>query len=409
MKSQPKKLSYAEGAVGSVTHLAMALFLKRAGLEMTNVSYRGNAPALTDIVAGQSRRMFSNVSDALPQIKSGAIRPLAVSSAAPVPQLPGVPTVAASFPGYMAITWNGLMAPAGTPKPIIDKMAAEIARACKDPKFIERLASLGADPLGNTPQEFAALIAADLKTWGEAVAVAGVKTNSVEAQPSVTMALPSSDPSSLPAADRSASSPRWRSPGRACRFRCSRPRAKVNDMPRAATTHAATLEMLADLGMVDEVIERGLVEPLFRIWDRPSQADRGRIRLRHAQGRDPLPVRRAMRAAQARRHGARTAAAFPHAKVEFSTRVTAVDQFGDGVEIEVEGADGTRKIAGVYLIGADGGRSTVRKAIGIEFEGYTHPERFHDPDHDRSTSAPCIRAARATTSPTRTTGSRCSR
>ena len=176
VKSQPKKLSYAEGAVGSVTHLAMALFLKRAGLEMTNVSYRGNAPALTDIVAGHIPTMFSNVSDALPQIKSGAIRPLAVSSAAPVPQLPGVPTVAASFPGYMAITWNGLMAPAGTPKPIINKMAAEIARACKDPKFIERLASLGADPLGNTPEEFAALIAADLKTWGEAVAVAGVKT-----------------------------------------------------------------------------------------------------------------------------------------------------------------------------------------------------------------------------------------
>jgi tripartite-type tricarboxylate transporter receptor subunit TctC len=175
VKSQPKKLSYAEGAVGSVTHLAMALFLKRAGLEMTNVSYRGNAPALTDIVAGHIPTMFSNVSDALPQIRAGAIRPLAVSSAASVPQLPGVPTVAASFPGYMAITWNGLMAPAGTPKPIVDKMAAEIARACKDPKFIERLANLGADPLGNTPQEFAALIAADLKTWGEAVAVAGLK------------------------------------------------------------------------------------------------------------------------------------------------------------------------------------------------------------------------------------------
>jgi tripartite-type tricarboxylate transporter receptor subunit TctC len=175
VKAQPQKLSYAEGAVGSLTHLTMALFLKRAGLEMTNVSYRGNAPALTDVVAGHVPTMFSNVSDAMPQITSGAIRPLAVSSATPVPQLPGVPTVAASFPGYAAITWNGLMAPAGTPKPIIDKMAAEIARACKDPKFVERLAALGADPLGNTPEEFAALIAADLKTWGEAVAIAGLK------------------------------------------------------------------------------------------------------------------------------------------------------------------------------------------------------------------------------------------
>ena len=175
VKSQPNKLSYAEGAVGSVTHLAMALFLKRAGLEMTNVSYRGNNPALTDVVAGHIPTMFSNVSDALPQIQSGAIRPLAVSSDAPVPQLPGVPTVAQSFPGYSAITWNGLMAPAGTPKAIIDKMAAEIAKACKDPKFVEKLASLGADPSGITPKEFADLIARDLKTWAEAVEVAGVK------------------------------------------------------------------------------------------------------------------------------------------------------------------------------------------------------------------------------------------
>lgn len=175
VKSQPTKLSYAEGAVGSVTHLAMALFLKRAGIEMTNVSYRGNNPAMTDVVAGHIPTMFSNVSDALPQIKSGAIRPLAVSSTERVPQLPDIPTVAESFPGYSAITWNGLMAPAGTPKPIIDKMAAEIAKACKDKTFIERLATLGADPSGITPQQFAALVAQDLKTWSEAVEGAGLK------------------------------------------------------------------------------------------------------------------------------------------------------------------------------------------------------------------------------------------
>jgi tripartite-type tricarboxylate transporter receptor subunit TctC len=175
VKSQPGKLTYAEGAVGSVTHLAMALFLKRAGISMTNVSYRGNNPALTDVVAGHVPTMFSNVSDALPQIKAGAIRPIAASSEQRVPQLPDTPTVGESYPGYSAITWNGLMAPAGTPKPIIDKMAAEIAKACKDPKFVERLAKLGADPLGNTPEQFAALIKHDLKTWGEAVEGAGLK------------------------------------------------------------------------------------------------------------------------------------------------------------------------------------------------------------------------------------------
>ena len=176
VRAQPAKPSYAEGAVGSVTHLAMALFLHRAGIAMTNVSYRGNSPALTDIVAGHLPAMFSNLSDALPHLASGAIRALAVSSDKRSPQLPEVPTVAESgFPGFNVITWNGLVAPAGTPKPIIDRLAAEIARATKDPAFVARLASLGADPLGDTPDEFAARIAADLDLWAQAVVAAGIK------------------------------------------------------------------------------------------------------------------------------------------------------------------------------------------------------------------------------------------
>jgi tripartite-type tricarboxylate transporter receptor subunit TctC len=176
VKAAPNKLSYAEGSAGSVTHLSMALFLKRAGLDMTNVSYRGNAPALTDVIAGHLPTMFSNLSDAIPHIQSGAVRALAVSSETRVTQLPNVPTVAElGYPGYKAVTWNGLMAPAGTPKPIVDKIAGEIAKASKDPKFAERLASLGADPSGITPAQFADLIAADLKLWAEAVAIAGVK------------------------------------------------------------------------------------------------------------------------------------------------------------------------------------------------------------------------------------------
>ena len=176
VKSQPGKLSYAEGSAGSVTHLSMALFLKRAGLDMTNVSYRGNAPALTDVIAGHLPTMFSNLSDALPHAATGAIRILAVSSGKRVAQLPNVPTVAeAGFAGYNVVTWNGLMAPVATPKAVVDKIAGEIAKATKDAKFRERLASFGADPSGITPAEFASLIAADLKLWAEAVAVAGVK------------------------------------------------------------------------------------------------------------------------------------------------------------------------------------------------------------------------------------------
>ena len=151
---------------------------------------------------------------------------------------------------------------------------------------------------------------------------------------------------------------------------------KINDMPRSATTHAATLEMLADLGMVDEVIKRGLVEPLFRIWDRQAKRIVAEFDFGVLKDETPYPF-----AVQCEQHKLAGMAlerllAFPDATVSFSTRVTAVEQFDDRVEIAVEDAAGTRKMTGSYLIGADGGRSTVRKAMDIEFEGYTHPERF---------------------------------
>lgn len=176
VKAQKEKMSYAEGTAGSVTHLSMALFAKRAGLDMTNVSYRGNAPAMNDVIAGHLKTMFSNLSDALPQAAAGTIRMLAVSTTQRAPQAPDVPTIAESgFPGFNVVTWNGLAAPAGTPREIIDKIAGEIGRAVKDPQFADRLKAAGADPLGNTPDEFAAMIKADTATWADAVAVTGLK------------------------------------------------------------------------------------------------------------------------------------------------------------------------------------------------------------------------------------------
>jgi 3-(3-hydroxy-phenyl)propionate hydroxylase len=152
--------------------------------------------------------------------------------------------------------------------------------------------------------------------------------------------------------------------------------ARVNDSPRAATTHAATLEMLEGLGLLDEVIRRGLVEPKFRFWDRArrdviAEFDFGMLR---NDTRFPYVV-------QCEQHKLANMSierlrAFPHATIEFSARVTSLRQFDDRVEAVVAGARGERKLVGSYLIGADGGRSTVRKAIGVEFEGFTHPERF---------------------------------
>jgi tripartite-type tricarboxylate transporter receptor subunit TctC len=177
VRAQPQKLSYATSGLGSVAHLAMALFLKRAGLDMTQVAYRGNAPALADVVAGHVPAMFSSLADALPQAAGGGVRLLAVSGDRRAAQVPDVPTVAeAGYAGFKVITWNGLMAPAATPKPIVDRIAAEMARAVKDPKFAERLTAFGVDPLGNSPGEFATLIAAEIPLWIEAVELAGVKT-----------------------------------------------------------------------------------------------------------------------------------------------------------------------------------------------------------------------------------------
>lgn len=152
--------------------------------------------------------------------------------------------------------------------------------------------------------------------------------------------------------------------------------ARVNNMPRAATTHAATLEMLADLGLVNEVIARGLVEPKFRIWDRQSEEIVAEFDFGLLKDETPYPF-----AVQCEQHKLADMAiaklrAYPHASVEFSKRVKGLMQSNEGVEILVETAEGTSKITGSYLIGADGGRSTVRKELGIAFEGYTHPERF---------------------------------
>ena len=152
--------------------------------------------------------------------------------------------------------------------------------------------------------------------------------------------------------------------------------ARVNDSPRAATTHAATLEILENLGLVEEVTRRGLIEPKFRIWNREPREmivefDFGVLK---EETRYPYVV-------QCEQHKLATMTIerlrqFAHASVEFNARLAGFKQYADRVDAEVETAAGTRLISGSYLIGCDGGRSTVRKALDIEFEGYTHPERF---------------------------------
>jgi tripartite-type tricarboxylate transporter receptor subunit TctC len=175
-RSRPEKLTYVSAGPGSMVHLSMAMFLHRAGVEMIPVSYKGGAAPLTDVIAGHVSSFFPNLSVVLPQAHTGAIRLLAVSSEQRSAQLPDVPTfIESGFPGFHVLTWNGLMAPAGTPKEIVDRLAQEVGKAVKDPAIAERLVHNGVDPLGNSPEEFAAMMARDIALWADAIKAAGAQ------------------------------------------------------------------------------------------------------------------------------------------------------------------------------------------------------------------------------------------
>jgi len=170
-----KPLPYGTSGVGSIAHLSMALFAERAKLNAIAVHYKGNAPALSDVLAGHIPAMFATLADALSQAQSLDLRIVAVTGQTRAGQLPDVPTIAESgYPDFSVVTWNGLMAPAGTPAVIVDKIAGELAQAVKDPDFAARVTKFGVDPLGNSPRAFAELIAAELPLWKKAVGIAGV-------------------------------------------------------------------------------------------------------------------------------------------------------------------------------------------------------------------------------------------
>jgi tripartite-type tricarboxylate transporter receptor subunit TctC len=177
VKTQPGKLSYGGGGgPGSVSNLLMSILLKRAGLQMIPVHYRGTAPALNDLIGGHIPAMFVPLPEALAQAQSGKIRILAVSSGERAHQAKDIPTIAESgFPGYDVVSWNGMLAPAGTPKEIIARIASEFVNAAKDPAFVAHLDRYGADPRGLTPEEFGKFLERDRALWAEAVNLAGVK------------------------------------------------------------------------------------------------------------------------------------------------------------------------------------------------------------------------------------------
>jgi tripartite-type tricarboxylate transporter receptor subunit TctC len=169
-KARPGSLSFASPGAGSQAHLAGELVKLTAGVDMLHVPYKGVGPAMNDLLGGQVSMMIAQISSALPFIRSGKLRAIGVASLKRSPVLPDVPTIAEQgFPGFEAVSWYGLMAPAGVPKHIIAKLSAECTQILKLPEIKERFAGLGADAVGGSPEQLAAAIQSEAVRWGDVV------------------------------------------------------------------------------------------------------------------------------------------------------------------------------------------------------------------------------------------------
>jgi len=178
-REKPGTLNFASPGNGSQAHVAVELLKLQLGLDLVHVPYQGVGPAMKDLLGGRINLMVAQVPAALPHIKAGKLRALGVASSAPLAALPEVPTIAAAagLPGFEAVSWYALMAPAGTPREVIAKIHGDVAKALQLPDVRERLAGMGAEPSGESPAELAARIKAEYDRWGEVVRKANIKAD----------------------------------------------------------------------------------------------------------------------------------------------------------------------------------------------------------------------------------------
>ncbi|HZP75798.1 MAG TPA: tripartite tricarboxylate transporter substrate binding protein [Pseudolabrys sp.] len=175
-KKNPGKLSNASSSTGSPGHVGGELFKFMTGTEIVHVPYKGGAPAIQDLIAGRVQVMFESLQSIAPFARAGTVRPLAVSGAKRSPSFPDLPTIAeAGVPGYEASTWSGVIAPAGVPRPIVDKLNAAINKAIHSEIFTAKFALIGDEPAGGSPEEFAATIAKDSAKWADVIQRSGAR------------------------------------------------------------------------------------------------------------------------------------------------------------------------------------------------------------------------------------------
>ena len=175
-RANPGKLNYSSAGIGTLPHITMEVLLKAAGIKVTHVPYRGAAPAMTDLLAGVVQLKLDTYATSYQNVEAGRLKMLAYAGKARSPLMPNVPTVAEmGVPGYEGILWIGIMAPAATPQPIIDKLAAAAAKAVKAPDLAERFKKDGVDAVGGTPAEFARQIAREIPEWRDVIQSAGIK------------------------------------------------------------------------------------------------------------------------------------------------------------------------------------------------------------------------------------------
>jgi tripartite-type tricarboxylate transporter receptor subunit TctC len=175
-KAKPGQLNYASSGAGQSTHLSMELFKSMAHVNMIHVAYKGSSPAITDLLGGHVLLMFDNMPSALPHAKAGKLRGIAVSTARRSPVMPDVPTVAESgLPGFEVSVWFAVLAPAATPREIVERLNGILVKALQSPDVRERLSTQGAEPIGGTPADFTAVMKRDLAKWAKVVKDANIK------------------------------------------------------------------------------------------------------------------------------------------------------------------------------------------------------------------------------------------